>query len=135
MSLTLDPDAASPVDLPDEIRTRFTHRRDPGCTGTDYVMTTDAISTLVWCTTCKSWLTLRYGSPWATLLGIERPDPQEQLGQGPARWWCRDHDHPVTWRGTGCPGCEQDHRDRLRRLAAQRADRMAARQQATQRHH
>lgn len=41
-------------------------------------------------------------------------------------WWCREHDRPVSWRGTGCAECAREHRTRQQ----QRAERAARRKEA-----
>lgn len=44
----------------------------------------------------------------------------------PSRYYCAGHpEQPVTWRGTGCPECDQDRADYMARRAALRAERRA----------
>lgn len=41
----------------------------------------------------------------------------------PTRFWCREHNQPVSWHGRDCAGCRDDHHTRM----AARAARAAAR--------
>ena len=50
------------------------------------------------------------------------PDPELDPNQG-SKYVCRDHLHPVNWRGHGCPECRADTRRHQRRRAGRAADR------------
>lgn len=40
--------------------------------------------------------------------------PEAPTPDLPARYYCRTHGRPVTWKGTGCPECEHEHAARQR---------------------
>lgn len=59
--------------------------------------------------------TTRYTAPVAVVEPEPDPEPAPSVrGVLTARYVCRDHGRPVTWKGTGCRECRAAHADRQR---------------------
>ena len=63
-------------------------------------------------------------APVAVVVAEPAPEPDPELDPNQASGYvCRDHLHPVNWRGHGCPECRADTRRHQRRRAGRAADR------------
>jgi len=90
------------------------------------------------CPECGRYITLQRGerSPfwedlrptYAATAPPPPPAPRPVLGYA-----CRDHGHPVTWRGNGCPRCDRERREAQRARAEKRRARMDALHRAARR--
>ena len=120
-------------------------RHTPECrpTAADYVKTRGGKGDLLLrCKSCRQFVVLAPAAtrntprptpehtpkpapaPVAVVVAEPAPEPAPELdpNQG-SKYVCRDHLHPVNWRGSGCPECRADTRRHQRRRAARAADR------------
>lgn len=106
---------------------RVRHRA--GCTRPDLACTVVVGLRRISCPECQRYITLAAGerSPlwqiapptYAQPATAPPPPPPPAFGYA-----CRPHYRPTSWRGTGCPECDQERRDHQRARAAKRAARL-----------
>ena len=92
---------------------RFTHADD--CTDLDDSKL-DAVvgrlgDPLLRCPACRKFKVVRPEAPEPAT------PPPVVSARVVSKHVCRDHHKPVTWRGTGCPACDTERRDRQARRA------------------
>lgn len=99
-------------------------RHKPGCTepGNELVPGKSG-DPMQRCTKCREWRVARLRDPKARrdalmakmaaqIMPDAEPEPDpEREADTPApivsQWVCREHLHPVTWKGTGCRKCDR----------------------------
>lgn len=99
------PQDATPADV--EAAANIPHHA--GCTATAWRVTDARRDRLVTCSGCGRFAKAGPSAALGELTDELTDAPPPIL----SRWRCREHpENPVSWRGTGCPACDADHRQR-----------------------